>query len=488
MKHNVFDADEGHEENVLSHSDIEAIFDDAKRFGSLRESVLAHTQDYGIEQIDTLFPEYKNLNNPPEFIKRDTGWVSKVMGGVHHTPFSRIKSMFADITEDDARAKGYIKGNEKTYEVFGLLKRTTDPQTVYKKQKLDRDDQLDITDFDVVSWLRSEMRVMLDEELARAFLIGDGRLPNSDDKISEDHIRSIWHDDKLYSIKAPVVPASGESKGKAFIKTVLRSRKLYKGSGNPTLYTTEDMLTEMLLIEDGIGHFLYPNEQALATTLRVKDIVTVPVMEEIREPRVDPDDHKEYYPLGIIVNLADYNVGADKGGSVNMFDDFDIDYNQMKYLIETRCSAALTKPFSAIILEEENTSPLVGISVEPEDAETELFGKYAGDLQDGVAVGSHTIKGTLKYVTGYTGYSGDAELQRGNFLALKVTDVPDDATITIQLLGGYSGPITLDSDRNAVIRIANKDTQRIKVVATKGDYTISREYSLNRLVTEKASN
>ena len=347
MKHNVFDNDTENKDDVLSHSDMEAIFSDAKRYGSLKDSVLAH----GIDQIDYLFPEAESLNRTPEFIKRDTGWVSKVMSGVHHTPFSRIKSMFADITEDDARAKGYIKGKLKKEEVFSLLKRTTTPTTIYKKQKLDRDDVIDITDFDVVAWLKSEMRMMLDEELARAFLVGDGRLSSSDDKINEQNIRPIWKDDDLYTIKSSIevaADATSDQKAKAFIRAIIKARKNYKGSGEPTLYTTEDMLTDCLLMEDNNGRIIYDSTAKLANMLRVKEIVTVPVMEGLTRTA---DEGKTMALMGIVVNLADYNVGADKGGAVNMFDDFDIDYNAQKYLIETRCSGALIKPFSAIAVE-----------------------------------------------------------------------------------------------------------------------------------------
>ena len=346
MKRNVFDNDE-QQNDVLSHAAMETIIGDAKRFGSLKESFLAHADEYGIEQIDYLFPEAKTLNNPPEFIKRDTGWVSTVMGAVHHTPFSRIKSVFANITEDEARAKGYIKGNLKKEEVFSLLKRTTTPTTIYKKQKLDRDDVIDITDFDVVAWLKSEMRVMLDEEIARAILIGDGRLSSSDDKINESNIRPVVSDSELYTIRQKVsVPANAtdDDKAKAMIKSAVKARKNYKGSGNPTFYTTEDWLTNALLLEDTQGHRLYKNDADVAAAMRVSKIVTVPVMEGVKGPEGGD-------LIGIIVNLADYNVGADKGGAVNMFDDFDIDYNQQKYLIETRCSGALVKPYSAIELE-----------------------------------------------------------------------------------------------------------------------------------------
>lgn len=345
MRHNVFDntMDESNG-GELSHAAMETIINDGKKYGSLKESFLAHAEDYGIDGLEWLFPEDRNVNgNTPEWIKRDTGWVDAVMKGVHHTPFSRVKSTFANITEDEARAKGYVKGNMKKEEVFSLLKRSTSPQTVYKKQKIDRDDQIDITDFDVVAWLKGEMRMMLDEELARAVLIGDGRLASDDDKISEDHIRPIANDADLFTIKKAVtVGNDDDATAKNFIRAAIKARKDYKGSGNPTLFTTEDMLTDMLLLEDGIGHALYPTEQALATKLRVSKIVTVPVMENHQVGGKDL--------MGIIVNMADYNIGADKGGAVNMFDDFDIDYNQMKYLIETRCSGALVKPYSAIIL------------------------------------------------------------------------------------------------------------------------------------------
>ena len=351
MKHNLFDDETKKDENVLSHDAMETIIADGKRYGSLKESFLAHAQEYGIENIDYLFPEAKSLNTPPDFIKREMGWVQKVMSGTHHTPFSRIKSMFADITEDDARAKGYIKGKLKKEEVFSLLKRTTTPTTIYKKQKLDRDDVIDITDFDVVAWLKSEMRMMLDEEIARAILVGDGRLASSDDKINESNIRPIWKDEDLYNIKSTIevdAAATADQKAKAFIRACIKSRKNYKGSGDPTLYTTEDVVTDCLLLEDMNGRVIYDTMEKLRTALRVKEIVTVPVMEGLTRTN---DEGETLNLMGIIVNLTDYNVGADKGGAINMFDDFDIDYNQQKYLIETRCSGALIKPFSAISLE-----------------------------------------------------------------------------------------------------------------------------------------
>lgn len=347
MKHNVFEGRETENNDVLSHDAIETILKDAKRYGSLKESFLAHADDYGIKQIDWLFPDAKNVNMPPDFIKRDDSYVQKVMRGVHHVPFSRIKSMHADITADEARAKGYMKGKRKKEEVFTLLKRTTTPTTIYKKQKLDRDDVVDITDFDVVAWLKMEMRMMLDEEIARAILVGDGRLADSDDKINETCIRPISKDDDLYCVKAPVsvvAAATEDDIAKAFIKTVIKSRKEYKGSGSPTLFTTEDVITNCLLLEDKNGRVIYDTVDKLATALRVKEIVAVEVMEGAKT-KVET---VEKPLMAILVNLVDYYVGADKGGAVNMFDDFDIDYNQQKYLMETRCSGALVKPYSAV--------------------------------------------------------------------------------------------------------------------------------------------
>lgn len=347
MKHNVFEGRETDKKDVLSHDAMETIFKDAKRYGSLKESFLAHADQYGIKDIEWLFPDAKNVNMPPDFIKRDDSYVQKVMRGVHHVPFSRIKSMHADITADQARAKGYIKGKLKKEEVFTLLKRTTTPTTIYKKQKLDRDDVIDITDFDVVAWLKMEMRMMLDEEIARAILVGDGRLSSDDDKINEMCIRPIATDADLYCVKAKVSVAAAATEdeiAKAFIRTVIKSRKEYKGSGSPTLFTTEDVLTNCLLLEDKNGRIIYDTVEKLATALRVKEIVTVEVMEGAKTKV----EEQEKPLMALMVNLVDYYVGADKGGAVNMFDDFDIDYNQQKYLMETRCSGALVKPYSAI--------------------------------------------------------------------------------------------------------------------------------------------
>lgn len=371
MKHNVFDNDTNTQETVLSHADMEAILENAKRVGSLRaavddaiaDGVLAHSidttgmetatghQTYGFNDPSMLFPEAKSLNNPPEWLSRNMDWVSKVMGSVHHTPFTRIKSVYANITEDDARARGYIKNNQKVHEVFATLKRETTPQTIYKLQKMDRDDIIDITDFDVVAWIRSEMKVMLHEEIARAILIGDGRTPGTQHKINETNIRPIATDVPLFNTKVNVTFAVGDdenAKAKKIVNSIIRARKNYKGSGNPTFFTTEDVLTELLLLEDQIGHKLYKTEAELATALRVRDIVTVEVMEG---QKVDGKNL-----IGVIVNLADYNVGRDRKGEETVFDDFDINFNQYSYLIETRMSGALIKPYSALTILEGTAS------------------------------------------------------------------------------------------------------------------------------------
>lgn len=357
MKYNVFENRDKDriKTGVLMHSDgsevtvdeIGEIFKDAKRLGSLKDAVLQH----GIDQVDYMFPDDRTITTQPTFIQRDMGWVTDVMNSVHHTPFARVKSVFADITEDDARAKGYIKGKMKKEEFFGLIKRRTEPTTVYKKQKMDRDDMIDITDFDITAWLKTEMRMMLNEELARAYLIGDGRPASSDDHINDQNIRPVAFDDDLFTVHADIEVASSatdDDKAKAIIRGVIKNRKLYRGSGNPVMYTTEDVLTDMLLLEDTLGHALYADETALARKMRVSKIVTVPVMENVTGKNGNP-------LVAVVVNMRDYNVGADRGGAVNMFDDFDIDYNQQKYLIETRCSGALTVPYSAMAFEMKTT-------------------------------------------------------------------------------------------------------------------------------------
>lgn len=351
MKHNVFDnsdymAGDADDREVLSQSEFKEIMNEARRNGSLKDAFIQH----GITNVDYLFPDAQTVDKEPGFIKRNDDWVAKVMNKVHHTPFSRIKSVFANITADEARAKGYVKGKKKVDEVFPLLKRVTTPVTVYKKQTLDRDDVIDIVDMDVVAWLKKEMRMMLDEELARAILVGDGRNQSSSDKINEQNIRPIWTDDDVYTVKAAVPitkETTGPEKAKAFIKAAIRSRKEYKGSGNPDMYIDEDILTECLLLEDNNGRVIYDTTEKLATTLRAQELIPVPVMENLKREK----GANTHILGGIYVNLNDYNVGADKGGAVNMFDDFDIDYNQQKYLIETRCSGAMVTPYGAIAIE-----------------------------------------------------------------------------------------------------------------------------------------
>ena len=349
MKHNAFDEIKNDKGEVLTHSEFVEIITEAKQKGSVKDAFLAH----GITDIGNLFAGDKAVGGP-ETVSRDMEWVAKIMGAVHHTPFARVKSSLINITGEQARAKGYVKGNQKVEEVITALKRSTSPQTVYKLQKIDRDDIIDITDFDVIAYLKSEMRVMLDEELARAFLIGDGRSAESNDKINPINIRPVWGDSETYTVKRVLERtqgASDEAFAKAFIKDVIKSRKLYKGSGNPTLFTTEDMLTNMLLIEDKNERVVYDTIEKLKTALRVSDIVTVEPMEGANRK----DEHNQYNLLGVLVNMRDYTVGADKGGNVNMFDDFDINFNKYEYLIETRCSGALVKPFSAISFEEKTT-------------------------------------------------------------------------------------------------------------------------------------
>ena len=354
MKHNVFegtDRVEGENRPVLTHSQIKEIFEDAQRCGSLKESVLAHVQSYGIENIDYLFPDAKTVTQTPDFIKRNTEWVQRVLNGAKHSPFSRIKSTAADITADKARAKGYVKGNLKKEEVIKLLKRITTPTTIYKKQKLDRDDIIDITDFNVVTWLKSEMRLMLNEELARAVLVGDGREAEDEDKINEENIRPIWTDNDMYAIHV-IIDSTVDNEGE--MEAILRAMDDYEGTGSPVLFTTQSKLTDYLLLKDKVGRRYYTTKAEVAAALGVSDIVTVPVMKGLSRTLSDETTNVDL--LGIIVNMGDYNIGADKGGELSMFDDFDIDYNQYKYLMETRCSGALIHPHSAVVVEKKKSA------------------------------------------------------------------------------------------------------------------------------------
>lgn len=340
------------EHSDINELNIKSIFEDGVKYGSLKDSILKHAETYGIEEIETLFPEPKLLNNPPGILNNEIGWVSTVLNGVHKSPFARIKSQFADITEDAIRAKGYLKTKKKKEHVFELLKRTTGPTTIYTKQKIDRDDVIDITDFDVVSLIKEEMKLKLNEEIARAILIGDGRLASDNDRIDPECIRPIYNDDDLYTVKAAITGT--ENVYKEFIRTCIRNRKKYKGSGSPILFTTEDLISEILLLEDNNGRRIYTSVQEIATLLRVSSIVAVPHMEGL--VRTDSDG-KKYDVYGLMVNLRDYSVGTNAGGKISMFDDFDIDYNQQKYLMETRFSGALTVPYSAMVIEKLKSEP-----------------------------------------------------------------------------------------------------------------------------------
>ena len=477
MKRNVF---EDNTREPIAHADFAQIVQDAVvNKATLSDSILMHADDYGIQDIESLFPDPKDINIPPEWVKPENAWVPAVLNGVSHTPFSRIRTRFADITADEARAKGYVKGNRKKEEVFSLLKRETSPCTIYKKQKLDRDDIIDITDFDIVPWIKNEMKMMLDLEKAMAILTGDGRAPYDDDKIPEDHIRPIWKDDELYTIRRPVYfpeNASDTDKTEILRQTILRARKDYKGSGNLTLFCSPDWLTTMLLAKDGFNHPLYKSDSELAAALRVSKIVEVPQF----DGKVYTDsDNNEYDLVAILVNLADYKVGADRGGNTEMFDDFDIDFNQYKYLMECRFSGALVKLRSAIVVEAAHY-PMLKIVAEAAAPNTDLLGKTAAELQNGIRINDlNEIRGTLKYVKNYDGFETNAE---GNFIGLKF-DVEEGSTTTVEILGGTSGPSTLDADHLFVGKIANKQ-QKIRVITTKDGVTNTVIFSLKYINLE----
>ena len=478
MKYNAFESNGDVEYGAtLSHAEFADIMTDAQRMGSFKEAFLMHAQDYGIENIGLLFPDARLLENTPGFIQRDNEWVNDILDSTTHVPFSRLKSIHANITADEARAKGYIKGNQKKEEVFPLLKRTTSPTTIYKKQKLDRDDVVDIRDMNVVAWMNAEMNVMLKEELARAILIGDGREADDEDHIDDQCIRPIYKDNGLYTIRKTVNFSYSEtnaSKAEKIIEALIKAKKSYKGTGRPTFYTTSDVTTTFLLAKDSIGRRLYTSLADVAAQCGLAAIKEVPVMEG-----------QNYYGkdlVGIMVNLKDYRVGTDKGGELTSFDDFDIDFNQYKYLLETRCSGSLMDPFTAVVIESTDSS--LTLSCSPESPTNTVLGKSVASLQKSVSVGSEAIYGTLKYVTGYTGYSGNPELQSGNFLALKF-DAEEGATTTIELKGGSSGPVTLDSDMNAVVRIEDNTTQYIEVVSSLNGVSTTRTYDLTRLYCER---
>lgn len=480
-RNNVF---EDYDNTVMIHSAemCQEIMQDALKFGSLKDSVMAHSAEYGIDNIDYLFPNAKNYTEKPEFIKRRTEWVNTVMDGVRQSPFSRVKTIFADITEDEARAKGYIKGNRKVDEVFSLLKRETTPTTVYKKQTIDRDDIIDITDFSVIEFIKAEMRVMFDEECARAILVGDGRNGLSPDKIKETNIRPIWTDDDLFTVKRAIAitaSTSADTKAELFIDNVVRSLRLYRGSGAPTLFITSDLLCDMLLLKDTTKRRMYNSVTELQTALRVSKIVEVPVFDGLY--RIDGNDTK--YLGAILVNLSDYVVGRDRGGALSMFDDFDIDFNKQKYLMESRFSGALVKPYSAIVYEFVYN---LTIDVQAEEGSTTVLGKLVSDVQQNVFVNENSIQGTLKYVSNWTGYSEDPEENSGYFVVLKY-EASEGATVTVETLGGYTDGrvMTLDQDMQSVTRFKD-NKQKLKVVTTLNGDTITKIISFSGLRTVQA--
>lgn len=492
MKHNAFDGNSsaslttnGEESAAkLAHSAqfIGSVFETAKEYGSLKKSVIAHGEKYGIQDIDWLFPDAKNFYNEPEFVKRETEWVVKVFRAAKKSPWSRIKTMFADITEDEARASGYLKGNRKIPEVFKLLKRITTPYTVVKLQKLDRDDTIDITDFDIVVYIKKEMRIMYEEECARLILVGDGRDESSPQHVDETCIRPIWKDDPFYSIKKVVPVASNSSdddRAKTFIRTVIKSRKEYKGSGSPTLFLTEDLLSDMLLLTDNMGRDLYESVDKLKAKLRVSDIVTVPVMEGLN--RQDGTDTK--YLMGILVNMNDYVVGADKGGKLAFFDDFDLNFNKLEYLMESRWSGALVKPFSAIVYE---VTYHLTLTLSPVAGTDTKYNKLINTIQDKIFINDHSIQGELAYITNWTEYSADTSKNTGNFIAIQL-DTTNGAKNYGKTIGGLTDGDWKDfgDDDYAVIRVVNNNMKIcFKTVINEGqdnEEVIERQLSCSGL-------
>ena len=478
MKHNLFENEAQGDVLIHSAEACSEMMADAVKFGSLKDSVMAHAADYGIDNIDYLFPNAKNYTTTPEFLKRRTEWVNEVLTGVRQSPFSRVKTIFADITEDEARAKGYIKGNRKAEEVFTLLKRETNPTTVYKKQRIDRDDIIDITDFSVIEFIKQEMRIMYDEECARAILVGDGRNALSPDKIKEANIRPIWTDDDLFTIKrsiAVTTATTDQNRAKAFIKNLVKSRKLYRGSGNPTLFIQEDLLADMLLIEDTTGRLIYDTIDKLKNTLRVNKIVEVPIFDGLN--RIDNGDTK--YLAGILVNLNDYRTGRDKGGELSFFDDFDIDFNQQKYLMESRFSGALVVPYSAVAFEFVYNLTL---DVQAKDSTAVVLGKQVSELQENVFVNDNSVQGILNYVTGYTEFDpGTPELQEGHYLALQF-EASEGAVVKVQTIGGVNDAriVTLDSDMDMVIYVKSTK-EKIRVTVELNGDIITRTISFSGL-------
>jgi len=499
IMHNVFNgnAAEQIDENSIMHSSNAAKLNEyfgkamstGEKYDSAKEGFMAHAAEYGVDNIEILFPEAQAITKTPDFIKRRTDWVTAVLDGANHVPFSKVKSWFADITEDEARAKGYIKGNRKKEEVFKVLKRETSPTTVYKKQKIDRDDWKDITTLDALVWFKAEMRLMLDEELAVAMLIGDGRSLDNDDKIDEEKIRPIWTDDELFTVVVPVSvsgSADEETKAKALIRALIKYRKLYYGSGNATFFTTEDNLADMLLIDDGIGHPLYPTTTQLQTRIRASKIETVQPM----DGRSRVVDGKTHFLAGILVNMKDYAVGADKGGKVDFFEDFDIHYNQHYALLETRCSGALTKAYSAMAFEFVYDLILV---VTPSTQASVYYGKAVSAIQDSdVIVNDRSVSGTLKYVTGWTeAWGSDPAENSGNFLALDITVTPGSYN-TVQTIGGFHDERVAEfgEDRYVVLHIKD-NAQKIVIKSyinrgQAGEQVITKTLSCSGLKLNKA--
>lgn len=482
MKHNVFEADSAEQSNgyTLTHSDEVDILNEAKRCGSLKAAVEAFAEshsdlEHGIDNLEILFPEAKPATTQPELLTRPQEWVSKVWNGFKKSPFSRVKNVYADLTMDEARAKGYIKGHRKVDEQFALLKRTTQPTTIYKRQKFDRDDIIDITDFDLVTWVKSEMRMMLDEELSRAALIGDGRGIADEDKINEDCIRPIYSEDDMYAIKYPVTitpEADTNVRADAIVEAAVRSRKDYRGTGNPTFFTTTEVLNDLMLAKDKNDRRLYNTQAELAAAMRVSEIVEVPVMEGLSRTV----EGKEHELIGIIVNLTDYTIGADRGGAVTLFDDFDIDYNKYTYLIETRLSGSLNKPYSAIVLEEVTEAKPMKIQVSLDDAKTERYGQKVRDLQYDMQMGSDFITGKLRYIANYAEFGTTDDDKTGHYIALKCSIAnKNDEKLYFEIVGDGRGQkeVTDDFivarivDPEKKLRFTVKDSGGTKVLAVK---------------------
>lgn len=480
--YNVFENQKADTTHIAHAEDLraekEAIFADAKRLGSLKDAVLQHAANYGIDNIDWLFPDAKLDTTTLEYEKRDDEWVNVFLNNATKSPFARVRSIYADITADEARAKGFTKGNRKTEEIISLIRRKTGPTTIYKKQKFDRDDIIDITEFDIVSSVKAEMRMQLNVETALAALLGDGRSIVDQDKIDESCIRPIYTDDEFYSHKAvftPVKDDDAEKKTKDLIRFMVKERRNYKGTGDPIMFTTSDVLTDMLLLEDGVGRPLYDTVEKLATKLRVSRIVTVEQMEN-RTRNVDGEVRAL---IAILVNPRDYKYGTDKGGQISMFDDFDLDFNQMIYLMEGRCSGALTKPHSAIVVEMVAT-PMSEVGITIAKRGTTAYGKEVGDLQTGVALRGDTISGSLYYVDDFTGFSVSEELQKGNYLVLNVIKPTGADTVKVKVTGGKDTAEKDVDDQPLVIRVLNPN-QKVIIKATKDEDEVTKTYSLTGL-------